>query len=69
MEDHQDIISDNVKTNYLFIIVADQYYGYDEKRSQQQPTSDQRPWWSFTGTHVMVDDGKRYACDILREAL
>jgi len=69
MEDHQDIVSDDVKTNCLFIIIADQYYGYDEKRSPQQPTSDRRPWWSLTGTHVMVDDGKRYACDILRVAL
>ncbi len=39
MEDHQDIVSDDVKTNCLFIIVADQYYGYNEKRSPQQPTS------------------------------
>ena len=69
MEDHRDIVSDDVKTNCLFIIVADQYYGYDEKRSPQQPTSDRQPWWSLTGTHVMVDDGKRYACNILRVAL
>jgi len=69
MEDHRDIVSDDVKTNCLFIIIADQYYGYDEKRSPQQPTSDRRPWWSLTGTHVMVDDGKRYACNILRVAL
>jgi len=69
MEDHRDIVSDDVKTNCLFIIVADQYYGYDEKRSPQQPTSDRRPWWSLTGTHVMVINGRRYACHILRDAL